>query len=138
MTHPVSTAKSSYLAGSTLHPAQCTQHLHTAPSTCKCPWIWICTLHTTYWTLYTAHHMFIVHFENLSLHTANIQNLPVLVSRFTWRNVPWFMEWFNKNYPLLEDKGVGAGPQKWINKGKWNLTKIKNFNNLCIYNTEYK
>ena len=58
-------------------------------STCKCSWIWTCTLHTTYWTLYTAQDMFIVHFADLSLHTANIQNLSVLAPRFTGQNVPW-------------------------------------------------
>ena len=60
----------------TLHSVYCT-----APAHSNAP--------TTYWTLYTAHHMFILHLENISLHAANIQNLPELVSRLTWRNVPW-------------------------------------------------
>ena len=92
MTHPVSTAKSSSLAGSTLHPAHCTVYITHCTCTWKCPWIWTCTLHTTSWTLYTAHHMFKVHFANLSLHTAGIQNLPKLVWRFTWWNVPWSIQ----------------------------------------------
>ena len=40
-------------------------------------------LHTT---LYTHHQMFLVHFVNLSLHTASIPNLLMLVPRFTWLN----------------------------------------------------
>ena len=62
MTHPVSTAKSLSLAGSTAHPAHCPVYITHCTCTCKCLWIWTCTLHTKYWTLYTAHHMFIVHF----------------------------------------------------------------------------
>ena len=42
-------------------------------------------IYTSFYIMNTAHHMFIVHFEDSSLHTANIQNLSVLVLRFTWQ-----------------------------------------------------
>ena len=42
------------------------KHLH-------CPY----TLHTTHWTLHTAHYAFIRIFAHLSLHTTNIKNLRV-------------------------------------------------------------
>ena len=50
--------------------------------------------------------MFIVFFSSyLSLHTANIQSLPVLVLRFTWQNVPVNVLKVSKsplaNFPLI-------------------------------------
>ena len=53
-----STAKSSSLALSTLHLAHCTVYI----MHCTCTWIWTYSLHTTHWTLYSAHHMFILYF----------------------------------------------------------------------------
>ena len=87
-THPVSAAKPLFLAGSILHPAHCTVYgtLRPAPAPANAA---ECSLHTTHWTLYTAHYMFTLHFANVSLDTANIQNMPDLVPRFTWWNVPW-------------------------------------------------
>ena len=64
--------------------ALCTLHIVHYTLYWKCPWIWTCTLHNTHWTLDTAHHMFTLHVENVSLHTENIQNLPVLDLTFTW------------------------------------------------------
>ena len=87
MNHPVSASKSSPLAGGTLHLAYCTVYAEHCTCTCTCPCT--CKLHTTHFTLHTTHQAFILHFANLPLHTANIQNLHELDSRFTWRNVPW-------------------------------------------------
>ena len=104
MTHTVSTAKSS--SGSILHPEHCTVYITHCTYTRKCPWTWTCTLHITHWTLYTAHHMFILHFTDVSLHTANIQNLPELVSRFTWQNVPWFIKLTKKSILTIKKKQI--------------------------------
>ena len=77
------------MAGSTLHLVHFTVYIRHCTCTFKCPWIWTCILHNTHWTLYTAHHMFILYFSNVSLQNANIQKFPVLVSWFTWQNVSW-------------------------------------------------
>ena len=66
-----SSAKSSPVAGFTLHTASCT--LHTTHCTCICTCT--CTLHTTKWTLHTAHQVFILHVAHLSLHSAHSQKL---------------------------------------------------------------
>ena len=54
LTHPVSTAESSSLAGSTLHPEHCTVYITHSPCNCKCPWIWTC-IYTLYYILNTVH-----------------------------------------------------------------------------------
>ena len=72
----IQTAKYSPVAGSTLHTEHCTLHATHCTCTWSCTCTCTCTFHTTHWTLHTAYRMFILPVAHLSLHTANIQNLP--------------------------------------------------------------
>ena len=67
----------------TINTAQCTVHTTPASAPAHGP------IHL-YYTLNTAHCIkrVISHLANLSLYTANIQNLPELDSGFTWKIVP--------------------------------------------------
>ena len=80
----VSTSKSSLVAGSKLHPENCTV-LNTAPVPAPAPAPAPAPIH---FIVHTSHQAFILHLANLLLHTAKIQSLPELDLRVIWRNVP--------------------------------------------------
>ena len=63
-----------------MNAVQC--KVHTAPASAP-PYM---HLYTSYYT--HCIERIISHFANLSLHTANIQNLPELDLGFTWKTVP--------------------------------------------------
>ena len=86
MTYPVSTAKSSSVAGSTLHIAEDTLHTTHTPANAPAS----APAQNTHWILYTACHILILNSEHLSLHTENINKQKMLEwhSRFTWQNEP--------------------------------------------------
>ena len=82
----VSTAKSSSVAGSTLHTEHCKVYTSHYTCTCKCTCVFTCTLHSTHWTLYTAGHKCILNAAHLSFQTENILNLREWHSKLTWQN----------------------------------------------------
>ena len=57
------------MAESTQHNVHCTLYTTHWTWTRTCTWTCTCTLHTTHWTLHTAHHTFILHGAHLSRHT---------------------------------------------------------------------